>query len=192
MPGGAVGGIAVARRTMRFEIEINGTTHDVTVDVAPDTPGRFYVSWGGTRREVDARVVERHDYGMLLSLIRTDDDALSRQVRCSTVDPSGAMTVRAGGIDHSVVVNGSRRRVNTRESGASGGGLCRLKAPMPGKVVRILVAPGDAVEAQQPLVVVEAMKMENELTAARAGTVTDVVVAEGASVESGRLLVVIE
>ena len=177
---------------MLIEIEINGTKYDVTVDVATGTPGRFHVSWGGTKREVDARVVERHDYGMLLSLIRTDADALSRQVRCSTVDRNGAMTVRAGGIDHSVVVNGSRKRVNLRESVAGGEGLYRLKAPMPGKVTRILVAPGDAVEAQQPLVVVEAMKMENELTAARAGTVTDVVVSEGASVETGRLLVVIE
>jgi len=55
----------------------------------------------------------------------------------------------------------------------------------------VLVKPGDVVEHRQGLVVVEAMKMENELTAPKAGTVTEVAVTEGTSVEAGRLLVVI-
>jgi biotin carboxyl carrier protein len=62
---------------------------------------------------------------------------------------------------------------------------------MPGKVVRVLVRPGDTVRARQPLVVVEAMKMENELRAPRDGTVSDVTAREGASVEAGALLVVL-
>ena len=60
---------------------------------------------------------------------------------------------------------------------------------MPGKVVRVLVHPGDRVLARQPLVVVEAMKMENELRAARDGQVAKVHVEEGASVEAGALLI---
>jgi biotin carboxyl carrier protein len=63
---------------------------------------------------------------------------------------------------------------------------------MPGRVVRILVKAGDAVAAKQPLVVVEAMKMENELASPKAGTIKEVVVGEGASVEAGRLLVVVQ
>jgi biotin carboxyl carrier protein len=63
---------------------------------------------------------------------------------------------------------------------------------MPGRVLRVLVRPGDEVAARQGLVVVEAMKMENELGAPRAGRVREVVVDEGVSVEAGRLLVVIE
>ena len=63
---------------------------------------------------------------------------------------------------------------------------------MPGRVVRMLVAPGDEVAARQPVVVVEAMKMENELRSPKAGPVKDVPVAVGASVEAGRVLVVIE
>ena len=63
---------------------------------------------------------------------------------------------------------------------------------MPGKVVRILVAPGDAVEPRQGLVVIEAMKMENELRAARAGRVMTVRVVQGQSVEAGALLVSVE
>ena len=63
---------------------------------------------------------------------------------------------------------------------------------MPGRVVRVLVAPGDEVVPRQGLVVVEAMKMENELRAPRAARVKDVKVTEGLSVEAGRVLVVLE
>jgi biotin carboxyl carrier protein len=63
---------------------------------------------------------------------------------------------------------------------------------MPGRVIKVLVKPGDEVRPRQPLVIVEAMKMENELSAARAGRVKDVQVRDGMSVEAGRLLVVVE
>jgi biotin carboxyl carrier protein len=63
---------------------------------------------------------------------------------------------------------------------------------MPGKVVRVLVQAGDEVQPRQGLVVVEAMKMENELRAARAGRVKEVFVTEGQSVEAGTALVVVE
>jgi biotin carboxyl carrier protein len=60
---------------------------------------------------------------------------------------------------------------------------------MPGKIVRVLVSTGETVQARQPLVVVEAMKMENELRAARTGTVAEIHVKEGASVDAGALLI---
>jgi biotin carboxyl carrier protein len=63
---------------------------------------------------------------------------------------------------------------------------------MPGRVVRVLVSPGDEVSPSQGVVVVEAMKMENELRAPRGGRVKDVSVSPGTSVEAGRVLVVIE
>ncbi|HKB12427.1 MAG TPA: acetyl-CoA carboxylase biotin carboxyl carrier protein subunit, partial [Vicinamibacterales bacterium] len=68
----------------------------------------------------------------------------------------------------------------------------RLAAPMPGKVVRVLVGVGDTVQTRQPVVVVEAMKMENELRASRDGTVAEVHVREGMSVDAGTPLVVIQ
>jgi biotin carboxyl carrier protein len=70
-------------------------------------------------------------------------------------------------------------------------GPVRVTAPMPGRVVRVLVAPEASVEVGQGLVVVEAMKMENELRAPRAGRVEQVAVREGQAVEAGALLVVI-
>ena len=63
---------------------------------------------------------------------------------------------------------------------------------MPGKVLRVLVQPGQDVAARQPLVVVEAMKMENELSSPRAGRVKDVAAVEGQSVEAGRVLIIVE
>ncbi len=90
-----------------------------------------------------------------------------------------------------VVVNGrTRRRGTTADAGREG--LQPVVAPMPSSVVRVLVKPGDAVTARQGLVVVEAMKMENELAAARDGHVKEVSVTEGQLVEAGRLLVVID
>jgi pyruvate carboxylase subunit B len=62
---------------------------------------------------------------------------------------------------------------------------------MPGRVVRVLVAVGDHVTARQGVVVVEAMKMENELRAPRDGTVTEIAVLPGAAVEAGAVLVVV-
>jgi acetyl/propionyl-CoA carboxylase alpha subunit len=71
-------------------------------------------------------------------------------------------------------------------------GPSRVEAPIPGKVVAVDVAPGDEVEAGQALVVLEAMKMQNQLTAERGGRVTAVHVAPGATVETGALLVELE
>ena len=64
-------------------------------------------------------------------------------------------------------------------------------ASMSGKVVRVLVQTGEAVHARQPVVVIEAMKMENELRATHDGTVADIKVRDGQSVDAGALLVVI-
>jgi len=65
-------------------------------------------------------------------------------------------------------------------------------APMPGLIVRVNVSPGDTVAAGQGLVVVEAMKMENELKAPADGVVARVSVEAGAAVEKGAVLVVLE
>lgn len=71
-------------------------------------------------------------------------------------------------------------------------GRLRISAPMPGKVVRVLVAPGDAVEAGQGLVVVEAMKMQNEMKSPQAGRVVEVRTEADATVAAGDILIVVE
>jgi len=85
----------------------------------------------------------------------------------------------------------ARRASRGARDGEAGTGQRTIVAPMAGRIVRVLVKPEEAVVARQPLVVVEAMKMENELRAPRAGTVADVRVTEGASVEANTVLVVL-
>jgi len=74
-------------------------------------------------------------------------------------------------------------------AGTSPAGPTTLKAPMPGLVVRVQVGPGDAVTAGQALVVLEAMKMENELKAAGPGVVAEVAIHPGQVVERGQVLI---
>ncbi|APR80351.1 Methylcrotonyl-CoA carboxylase biotin-containing subunit protein [Minicystis rosea] len=88
-------------------------------------------------------------------------------------------------------VESERMRALSAALGGKGGGAGDglLVSPMPGRVLKILVAEGDAVEAGTPLAVVEAMKMENELVSQRAGTVKKVHATPGQNVESGAKLV---
>lgn len=71
-------------------------------------------------------------------------------------------------------------------------GRADISAPMPGKVVRILVAAGDTVEEGQGLIVVEAMKMQNELKASKGGKVVAIAAKEGANIAAGQVLVTLE
>lgn len=105
--------------------------------------------------------------------------------------PSGAVRVTHAGRTTTVRLKTERDLLLERLgfSGASAAGPSALHAPMPGLVLQVLVEPGQAVEAGQGLVVLEAMKMENELRADAAGTVAAVHVAPGTAVGKGELLV---
>jgi biotin carboxyl carrier protein len=83
------------------------------------------------------------------------------------------------------------RRLTRRSAGGGGGGVQTLCSPMPGKVVRVLVAAGDTVAVGQGILVIEAMKMQNELKAARAGSVLSIGAKEGATVVAGESLATI-
>ena len=84
-------------------------------------------------------------------------------------------------------------RALRRKTGTlAGEGRQTIVAPMPGKIVRLLVKQGDSVEPGQGIVVMEAMKMQNELKAQRAGVVTALPIAEGATVSAGEVLASIE
>jgi biotin carboxyl carrier protein len=106
----------------------------------------------------------------------------------------GVTLVRVDGNPAPVRVVDPRLRFSRRQRDAAAGGEGRrvVVAPMPGRVVKLLVERGQTVAARQGVVVVEAMKMENELRAPRAGTVSEVLVSEGMSVEAHATLMVIE
>ncbi len=99
--------------------------------------------------------------------------------------------VRVGGHRIELQVSDPRRRA-ARSGRRAVEGRFSVVSPMPGKVVRVLVAQGEAVEAGQGIVVVEAMKMQNELKSPRAGCVTSLSAREGATVAAGEVLAVIE
>jgi biotin carboxyl carrier protein len=84
------------------------------------------------------------------------------------------------------------RELRARASTGASHGRQNIVAPMPGKVVRVLVAVGDTIEPGQGLIVVEAMKMQNEMKSPKAGTVVEVKTKDGATVAAGEILVVIE
>lgn len=92
----------------------------------------------------------------------------------------------------SVVEVRDPRSITRRGKGGAGEGRQSVIAPMPGKVVRVMVAEGDSVEAGAGLVVVEAMKMQNELKAPKAGTVTQLKAVVGATVAMGEMLAAID
>lgn len=172
-----------------IDVEIDGRRRRVAVERAGADPTRFRISWGGVTRVVDACAIDLET----LSLVVVEGGAGSHQVRCVDAGEDGALDLHVGGAVVRARVGGDRARLTRRAArGAVAAGGRRISAPMPGKVVRLLVGPGDEVAARQGVVVVEAMKMENELAAPRAGRVARVAVAEGDSVEAGKVLVEIE
>ncbi len=90
------------------------------------------------------------------------------------------------------VLSERERRMRTATGGRGGAASPELTSPMAGKVVKILAQAGATVEEGDPLVVVEAMKMENDLKAHRAGVVATIAVESGQAVEIGDLLLTIE
>jgi 3-methylcrotonyl-CoA carboxylase alpha subunit len=166
---------------------------------------KWVIRGGDVEREVD---VQRHGEGYEITV-----DGEPRRVELVRLDGAFASlrypdNGRSFQITYHHGANGSWRvGVGQREfdlavlspseaveavSGGRESGPSRLKAPIPGKVVAVKVAPGDEVVPGQSLVVLEAMKMENELAAEQAGRVTAIHVADGDTVESGQLLVEIE
>ena len=176
---------------MQYEVEVNGRIRRVFLQ---RTGGRFVVSVDGRTRQVD--VARAGDNGSVagtnvartLSLIVEPGATFDVGIVPDTA--TGLLSVRVGGVSCTVALNPGRRRREHDESG-HGSGPQRLVAPMPGKIVRVGVTPGESVRARQTVVVIEAMKMENELRSGRDGTVDELHAREGALVEAGELLVVI-
>jgi biotin carboxyl carrier protein len=100
------------------------------------------------------------------------------------------VTGRAGSTTMSI--SDARHLIPRREAEASLAGLQRLKAEMPGKVVRVLVKEGDSVACDQGLLVLEAMKMQNEIRAPKSGIVREIRVSPGTAVGTGEFLLSLE
>jgi biotin carboxyl carrier protein len=137
----------------------------------------------GTAFAVDAQVLEPG----VLSLLCTDDSGKTRSFRCTAED--GAVVVDGERVE---VAIHDPRSLRASGVGAAASGPKALKAPMPGRVVRVLVTEGEVVEVGQGCVVIEAMKMQNELKAPKAGVVRKLAAGVGETVGAGAVLLVVE
>ena len=186
--------VEIDGRMRRAEVERRGAMWQVTID--------------GRALQVAAAAVD----GRWSILIAQRDAHRGAAEDGTPADDAGSsasawrsyeVTVETDGGRHLVHVDGRPvllaivdRRARTRrvrgDAHAAPGVQGAVVAPMPGRIVKVLVEPGQTVAARQGVVVVEAMKMENELRAPRAGTVAAVNVTEGMSVEAHAVLIVIE
>lgn len=184
---------------MTFEVAVGDRIRSVSV---VRKGALFHVTIDGVIRMVDARRISDAALSLLVQNGNGNEPVQSVDAAFARVHQGAAgagpaqddFDVHLAGRTIAVQVRqaGSFGRQKKDGSGATGSGPQRILAPMPGKIVRILVKAGDAVKAKQGLVVVEAMKMENELRAARDGRVRELSVSEGQSVDAGAVLLVVE
>ena len=165
---------------MRYFVTFAEEKEPVQIDVKELPSGALEVTANGKPVEVDLAVV-----GSALSL-RVD----GRVVDLTTEGTPPDLGLVASGHRSYVRVESDRQRAAAAAAAHAGGSADDLvRSPMPGRVVRVLVAAGDEIENGQPLVVIEAMKMENELRSKRAGRVAEVLVSPGQAVEGNAKLI---
>jgi biotin carboxyl carrier protein len=165
---------------MKLALTVNGRADAIEI-LSPAPACRFQLG-DGPPREADVEIPEPGVYGVLLD--GRSYDAFVEET------PSG-LVVTIEGFRFEVEVR-DPRRWSRRTEGAGGGTVQSILSPMPGKVVRVLAVAGDEVAPGQGIVVVEAMKMQNELKSNRTGRVLTVAAKEGATVTAGELLATIE
>jgi len=163
---------------MKIAAAAGGTVIEVQIE---RTDGGFLVEVDGRRFVVDAHKLEDDFYSILTE---------GRSYEVSVEPRRDGYFVRHGAAERRVILTDPGRRA--RAEHGVGAGPAEILSQMPGRVVRVLAEVGDRVEADQGLVVIEAMKMENEITAPKAGTVTRIAVTPGQTVESGTVLAVVE
>jgi biotin carboxyl carrier protein len=181
---------------MNLEIELredSGTSeHRLSIERpsgGEDGAGKPHFAIDGKPIEADWTEIRPGHYSILINgqsceaRVQPAADSLPGQI--------DAWMVSIAEYDFRVEVRDPRRRRFAGQAAAHDGPLDVL-APMPGKIVRVLVEPGQEVAQDQGLVVIEAMKMQNELRAPRAGRITQVHVQEGMGIEAGARLLRLE
>jgi len=164
---------------MKLQLSVNDSPGEIEI-LSPAPSCRF--RFGSEDRSAEVHIAEPGVYSVLID---------GRSYDASVERTPQAFVVTIDGHRFEIKVR-DPRRWNGSATALVGTGRQTLAAPMPGKVVRVLVSAGDTVEAGQGILVIEAMKMQNELKASRAGTVVAVHTREGATVTAGEALAAIE
>jgi biotin carboxyl carrier protein len=166
---------------MIYEVTIDGKMHRVEFTRGPGVQPLCRLD--GRELNVDAVEAGRD----VLSIVI---DGRAWEVKRERV--GGEMHLMIAGERYAAEVRDPRSFRARQTAGAGLEGPKKLVSPMPGKVVRVLVAAGAAVEAGQGVVVVEAMKMQNEIKSPKKGKVSKIVAVEGATVNAGEALAIVE
>jgi biotin carboxyl carrier protein len=167
-------------KTVKFAAELDGAVIPVEIKGAG---GRYRVALEGEVLLVDARPTGGGVWSLLLDQASTVADV---------TEENGSFVVHVEGEAYAIRVEEETRYIIRTRGGAAASGGQVLRAPMPGRVVLVGVAVGQAVKPGDGLVILEAMKMENEFKASVTGTVKEIRVEVGQIVNPGDVLLVIE
>ncbi len=170
------------RRASLLLLEVEGQSSRLQLEAA-DGDSQWRATLDGRQIDFLAEVTQP---GILSLLVD------GRSYRCVLDDAPAESAILLGGKRFAFTVEDPRSLAARRKKVSAASGRQQIKAPMAGRIVRLLVAPGQQVEAHQGLIVVEAMKMQNELKAAQAGVVVEIRVTAGAATASGEVLIVLE
>jgi biotin carboxyl carrier protein len=166
---------------MKFEVVLNSTAARITRTVELEREGQHWrISLDGQPVDADVAEIAPHTLSVLLR-------GESHEIRIAR-SSDGKILVQTGLREFSVEVVDPRAWRGRRLGHAEVEGRQQIAAPMAGKVIRLLVNAGDYVEIGQGLLVVEAMKMQNEIRSTKSGTVERLSVVEGQSVSAGEIL----
>lgn len=170
---------------MKFEVQLEDSSGKKSriVELERDAEG-WRVILDGQPVEADVAEIAPHTLSILLN-------GQSHEIRLSPA-PGGKLKLQTGAQEFTAEVIDPRAWSGRRHGHVEAEGRQQIIAPMPGKVVRLLVKAGDRVEAGQGLVVVEAMKMQNEIRSTKSGTVERVLATEGQTVNAGEVLALVE
>lgn len=165
---------------MKYEVRISGKTHIVELDRQEDV---WRAKLDGELSAANVAETAPNTFSVLLS-------GQSREV-CVTLSPGGNLQLQTGRFEFAAKVIDPRAWRGRQHGGVEAEGRQQIVAPMPGKVVRLLVKAGDTIDAGQGLLVVEAMKMQNEIRSPKRGIVERLLVAEGQAVNAGEALCIV-
>jgi biotin carboxyl carrier protein len=175
---------------MHYEVSVGEKIYRVEMERTENPAGRENsgpVSWNIRLdgREISVNCLRIGDNS--LSLIANGESFETR------IDRSGeALTIFLEGKPYHCIVHDPRSLRSSKRTGTHEAGEQRITASMPGKVVRVLARAGEAIQAGQGILVIEAMKMQNEVRAPKAGTLKSIVAQQGANVNAGEVLATIE
>ena len=175
------GPIGFAAPLMRYTATIGGSEHDV--DVEELAAHKLRLAFGGQKFDVDLRETGTGSLSVIIGNRAFDFDVVRDGDQTVVAWRDGSLRIN--------LADRARRQLAARAS-RSVSGRIEIKAMMPGRVVQVLLKAGDEVTKDQGVVVVEAMKMENELKSPKAGKIVEIRVAPGQTVEKGDILAVIE